>query len=152
MGLKFLLSIFLVSWVGFICRLVSLGQAFARWPALPHRRHSLLIAGQFWGMCHLPIAPQVWHCPTSPAELSVVELVDSSSMLSSSSSYGSSADAYLKARPERVERSLSCRCSRHGEVYLSMAAMVSSTTPLMYTILDQVFDNRAYLGSPGPRI
>ena len=33
-----------------------------------------------------------------------------------------------------------------------MATIVSSTTLLMYTILDRVFDNRACLGSSGPRI
>ena len=75
-----------------------------------------------------------------------------SSVGSSESSESSLVDAYLKARSGRVERSLSYRRSRYGEVYLSMAVMVSSTTLLMYMILDRVLNSRVCLGSSGPCI
>ena len=104
-----------------------------------HWRHSLLLAGHCWGLCRFPIAPQVWHCPMSSAD-------------SSDPSVFSPVDAYLKVRSGRVERSLSYRRSRYGEVYLSMAIMVSSTTLLMYMILDRVLNSRACLGSSGPCI
>ena len=114
-----------------------MGQVFARCPVLLHWRHSLLFAGQCWGLCRLPIAPQVRHCPMS-------------SVGSSESSESSPVDAYLKARSGRVERSLSYRWPRYGEGYLSMATIVSSTTLLIYMILDWVFSSRACRGSSGP--